>query len=295
MRPILKNNRVFRGHSLLELIRWAGKRLAGRSTARFRMLPDFIIIGAQRSGTTSLFNYLNQHPEIHPSFPKEIHYFSNHYHKGSNWYRSHFPLTINKKINVSYRKQNFITGEATPYYLNHPLAAERVFKLVPNVKLIVLLRNPVDRAYSHYQHQVKMGTENLPFDEAIDAEETRISGEVERIKQEKEYRSFNLQNYSYLSRGIYIYQLREWLEYFDRNQMLVMESERLFRNPSHVLKEIYDFLGVSDYELSIYKNYHHAQYQPMDPFLRQKLSDYFSPNNRKLFEYLDVNPFWNDS
>lgn len=228
MRLILRNSRLFRGHSLLELTRWAGQRLAGRSSGKLRMLPDFIIIGAQRSGTTSLFNYLGQHPEIYQSFPKETHYFSNHYQKGVGWYRSHFPLKVHKVIAESYLKRKFIAGEATPYYISHPLAPGRVHNLVPNVKLIVLLRNPVDRAYSHYHHQVKLGMEPLTFEEAIDAEEERISGEVERIKRDVQYRSFNLQNYSYLYRGVYIHQVRTWLEYFDREQFLVLESEVFF-------------------------------------------------------------------
>jgi hypothetical protein len=259
------------------------------------MLPDFILIGAQRSGTTSLFNYLCQHPEIHPAFPKEVHYFSNHYQKGVNWYRSHFPLMINKKINVSFHKRKFISGEATPYYLSHPLAAERVNELIPNVQLIVLLRNPVDRAYSHYHHQVKMGTELLTFTEAINAENERIHGEADKIKQDVKYRSYNLQNYSYLFRGIYLQHLKIWLDFFDREQLLVLESESLLNNQSQVLKQIYDFLGISNYQQKNYKIFHHSHYPPMDPDVHKYLSDYFSPYNRQLFEFLDMSPFWSDS
>jgi len=279
----------------LEISRWAVKRLAGRSTGKLRMLPDFIIIGAQRSGTTSLFNYLGQHPEIYHSFPKETHYFSNHYQKGTDWYRSHFPLKIHKEIKESYLKRKLISGEATPYYVSHPLAPERVHDLVPNVKLIVLLRNPVDRAYSHYYHQVKLGIEPLSFEDAIEAEAERISGEVEKIKQDNHYRSFYLQNYSYLYRGVYIHQLRDWLKYFDREQLMVLESEGFFGNPTQTLEQIYDFLGVSDFGLKNFKNYHHAQYPPMISEIRKKLSDYFFPYNRELFEYLGVDPFWENT
>lgn len=294
MRLQLDHKRNFQDHSPSELFYWGMKRIVGLSTGRFRILPDFILIGAQRSGTTSLFNYLSQHPEIHPSFPKEIHYFSNHYHKGEIWYRSHFPLRINIRKSTYHYKRNFITGEATPYYLIHPCAAERTSKCVPDVQLIVLLRNPVDRAYSHYHHQVKMGTEILPFKEAINMEDMRISGEIEKTKNDEKYRSLNLQNYSYLYRGIYFHHLQTWLRFFDREQLLILESEQFFNNPSRIIEQVYEFLGVSGYKLNGFRKYHHAQYPPMEPSLRKMLTDYFSPYNKQLFDYLNINPFWND-
>ncbi|MEJ2557594.1 MAG: sulfotransferase domain-containing protein, partial [Anaerolineae bacterium] len=127
-----------------------------RLITRFmRVLPDFLIIGAQKCGTDSLFRYLGGHPCIKLASSKEAHYFDLKFDKGINWYRSHFPLIPYKYSVKRLRKQDLITGEATPYYLFHPHAPGRAAAIVPHVKLIVLLRNPADRAYSHYNHEVK--------------------------------------------------------------------------------------------------------------------------------------------
>jgi|SRR5690242_3518862 len=121
------------------------------------ILPHFLIIGAQRCGTTSLFEYLARHPDVAPPSAKELHFFDSEYHKGDAWYRERFPSLRN----------GFITGEATPYYIFHPHTPTRVRDWNSKVKLIVLLRNPVDRAYSHYHHEVRLGTESLDFETAL--------------------------------------------------------------------------------------------------------------------------------
>lgn len=146
-------------------------------TAPLRLLPNFIIIGAQKGGTSSMFSYLKQHPQLQLPDIKEIHFFDNNYQKGSTWYKSHFPLIIVK---------NKLTGEASPYYLFHPHVPQRVIQLCPKVKLIVMLRNPADRAYSHYMMQNKRKIDPLPtFEEAIDAEESRLRDETLRLGNEK--------------------------------------------------------------------------------------------------------------
>ena len=112
---------------------------------RLRMLPDFVIIGAQKSGTSSLYDFVVQHPAILPAAKKELHYFSLGYKKGEYWYRLRFPIRASQKL---------LSGEASPIYLFYPMVPGRMKKLLPDVKLIVILRNPVDRAYSHY-HDTK--------------------------------------------------------------------------------------------------------------------------------------------
>src|SRR5579885_2674785 len=134
-------------------------------TSSIRLLPDFIIIGTQRGGTTSLYAYLGQHPQIAPAVIKEVHFFDNNYERGVGWYRTQFPFLIEKSIAKNIGQQNFITGEASPYYLFHPHVPERAAKVVPGAKLIVLLRNPIDRAYSHYYHEVELGHEKLSFEQ----------------------------------------------------------------------------------------------------------------------------------
>src|SRR5215208_8528317 len=127
----------------------------GKATAKLRPLPDFLILGAQKAGTTALYAYLRWHPQITgPSF-KEVSFFDRHYARGERWYRAHLPM-----------RRSSIVGEASPSYLFHPLAPERVAQMLPNARLVALLRNPVDRAFSHYQHEVALGREPLSFEAA---------------------------------------------------------------------------------------------------------------------------------
>src|SRR6266540_3594706 len=159
-------------------------------TSGFRGLPSVLIIGAQRSGTTSLFNYLTQHPDVLPPLGKEIHYFDFHYARGVDYYRGRFPY--------SHRLRNgALTLDATPYYLMHPLVPQRAARLLPDVKLIAVLRNPISRALSHYQHEVRGGREPLSFVEALDKEAERLAGEEERLREEPGYYSWNHHRYGY--------------------------------------------------------------------------------------------------
>src|SRR5690349_3699828 len=177
-------------------------------TSPRRLLPDFLIIGAQRGGTTSLYNYLQAHPNIHSASIKEVHFFDRKFQKGVHWYRAHFPMRLTKVYAGRFRHEGFVTGEASPAYLFHPQVPERIARLLPRVKLIVLLRNPVDRAYSQYYHTLQLGYETLTFEEAIAAEEERIAGEREKISQDEYYQSHAFKHQSYLSRGIYVDQLQ---------------------------------------------------------------------------------------
>jgi hypothetical protein len=287
--------RVLRERSVSEILDWGLQRNLGVLTGNLRLLPDFIVIGAQRAGTTSFFNYLCQHPEVHPSFPKEVHYFSNNFHKGLSWYRSHFPLTSEKKKVEQDGRYKFITGEATPYYLSHPLAAKRASQVVPDAFLIVLLRDPVERAYSHYHHEVRMGAESLSFEEAIDKEEQRLQGEVNKLVENERYRSFNHQHFSYLARGIYLDQIQMWREYFKPESMLILSSEKFYADPAKVIQQVTDLLGLSGWSLSDSKKYNSSPYPDMDARTRQRLVEFYRTYNKKLFEYLNMDLSWEHS
>ncbi len=256
-------------------------------TGPLRGLPSVLIIGAQRSGTTSLFNYLALHPRIIPPLGKEIHYFDFHYAQGIRYYRGRFPY--------SYRlRDGALTLEATPYYLIHPLVPERAARLLPQAKLIAVLRNPIDRAFSHYQHEVRGGREPLSFPEAIDKEPERLAGEEKRLRAEPGYYSWNHHRYSYTRRGLYLEQLRRWLEHFPRSQLLVLQSERLFRDPAATMAGVHAFLGLPEPRLDRYDdsfqqgNYIHAI--PTD--LRSRLARYFEPHNRELFRWMGEEFEW---
>jgi hypothetical protein len=280
-------SRVFRDRSIFELSEWALHRSFGLSTASLRALPDFIIIGAQRCGTTSLYKYICQHPDVYPSFPKEVHYFSNNFNKGTQWYRSHFPFIWHKK-KVENAKKKFFTGEATPYYLSHPHAARRASQVVPDALLIVLLRDPVRRAYSHYYHEVRMGVESLSFEDAIKAEEERLDQEMEKMVADEFYRSFNYQHYAYLTRGIYVDQIRIWMRYFVRGSILFLDSDELNSDPTKTFRKVTDFLGLRSCEQIDFKKYHASGYPPMNPKTREQLKKYFQRHNQNLNELIGI-------
>lgn len=275
-----------------DLISIGYRRIIGLSTGNLRLLPDFILIGAQRAGTTSLFNYLSQHPQVQPSVPKEVHYFSNFYHKGISWYRSHFPLARDKQNFSGSKKAMFITGEATPYYLSHPRAPQRAYQTVPNAQIVIILRNPIDRAYSHYHHEVRMGFEDLPFEKAIDKEGERLDHELENLIRDGNFRSFNYQHFSYLSRGHYLDQIVSWKKHFPSEQMLILNSEAFFEMPDKILQKLTDFLELPNLKLVSGKKYNATPYPEMQAATRERLSDYFKPHNQRLTESLGVDYGW---
>lgn len=287
-----RGKRVVKRHGIAFMLTWGAKRVAGLLTQSLRVLPDFIIIGAQRSGSTSLYKYLIQLPGILPGSMKEVHFFDAHYHKGVNWYRSFFPLAATMKNMANSTKGNVVTGEATPYYLFYPHAPERISETLPNVRLIAILRNPVERAFSHYHHEVHLGVEQLPFNEAIERERKEIPAETRKILENDRYRSFSHQNYSYLSRGRYIEQIELWRQYFPMENLLVLKSEDLFANPGRVLKQACDFMGVEYPYSSDFRVHNSLPYQDLEPETRVFLNEYYQPFNKKLYDFLGMNFNW---
>jgi hypothetical protein len=247
-------------------------------------MPNFLIIGCQRCGTTSLFNYIVEHPHILRPTRKEIHYFDLHYNQGVDWYRSHF--------HVSYLRKGFITGEASPYYIFHPHALRRIAETFSDVKLIVILRNPVDRAYSHYQHEVKLGVEDLNFKEALDSEYGRIKEEIDNMLIDEYLNSFNHRHFTYVSRGYYFEQIKRVYEYFSKDQTLIVENGELLKEPQKVLKSVFRFLDVSDWKLEIERKYNVGSYDEMDQILRQRLISIFKNPNEELYNLLDEDFGW---
>lgn len=255
-------------------------------TGPLRGLPSALLIGAQKSGTTSLFHYLLEHPDVLPSFGKEIHYFDLHYARGVRWYRGRFPFR-------HQLRRGALTFDATPYYLAHPLAPQRAAQLLPNTKLIAVLRNPVDRAFSHYQHEVRAGRETLSFAEAIEKESERLAGEEERLRADPGYYSFNHHHFSYTRRGLYVEQFRQWLQHFARSQLLVLQSERLFRDPAAATAAVQEFLGLRPFRAHSHKVFLQGKYdREMPPEVRKRLATYFEPYNRELYQWLGEEFDW---
>ena len=249
-----------------------------------RMRPDFLIVGGQRCGTTSLFNYILKHPHILRPIHKEIHYFDLNYGKSIGWYRSHFP--------ISYLRKGFITGEASPYYIFHPHALRRIAETLPDVKLIVILRNPVDRAYSHYQYEVKLGIENLNFKEALDSENKRIRREHEKMLMDEYMNGFNHRHFTYVSRGCYFEQIKRLYEYFPEDQVIIVENGALLKEPLKVLESVFRFLDVKDWKLKIERKYNVGSYGEMDENLRKRLISIFKSPNEELYNLLGEDFDW---
>ncbi|MFX1394603.1 MAG: sulfotransferase [Promethearchaeota archaeon] len=276
-----------------------------RWTGPLRLLPNFIIIGAQRSGTATLFQTLNRHPNFFRPIGRESNYFLLFYIYGRNkaWYKVFFPSVFYKYFIKYIRKRDFITGESTPYYLFHPLAPERIYKMLPNCKMIALLRNPVDRAYSQYIMNKRKGREKLSFEEVIETEKIRLEGVVDKILSDENYYSRKHQHYSYLLRGIYIDQIKNWHKYYPKEQLLIIKSEDLYNSPAVVLKRVLEFLNQPTKPINKIINkdnkkkihLHKEVYPKMKPETRKRLTEYFRPYNEALYKYLTVNFNWEDN
>ena len=269
------------------MLRFLKRKISAQLNGEFFLEPSFLIIGGQKCGTTSLYNYLIQHPNHMAASKKEIHFFSTNYDKGDEWYKSHFPRT-----KAFGNKTDVITGEATPYYIFHPHSPARVSKTLPHVKIIVMLRDPVERAFSHYKHHVKLKVEPLTFANAIKAEPERLMGELDKMVQDESYDSYNLQMYSYLARGVYVDQLKRWLDYYPKEQFLILQSEDFFRDPAGTFMKTLQFLGLPEFKLMSYKKFNASQVSSIDQSMREYLTNYFRPYNEDLYELLGSDFDW---
>jgi len=259
----------------------------GTATSAARPLPDALIIGAQKAGTTALYAYLRWHPQVLGPSWKEVNYFDRHYRRGERWYRGHFPNKLRLR-----RVRDPIVAEASTGYLFHPLGPERVKALIPRARLIALVRDPVDRAYSHYQHEVALGRERLSFEAAIDREDERMDGELERMLADPGYFSYAWWNYTYLARGRYAEQLQRWFEVFSREQLLIVPMDDLRDAPRETYARVLDHIGARPHELDDYPRIFSREYSDMSPETRSRLSEYYAEPNRRLYALLGRELEW---
>jgi hypothetical protein len=265
--------------------------ISGRSVARPPSVPgghrritapDFVIIGAQRGGTTSTHAYLSAHPRVTTAPTKEIHFLTDRHERGPAWYIGQFPKSL---------PNGSLTGEATPYALFHPLSPRRLHEIAPEAKLIVLLRNPVDRAYSHYLHERALGVEHLTFAEALDAEPARLAGEEQKLVDDLTYSSFAHKHASYVARGDYASQLERWFTWYPRESFLIIRSEDLYVRTNATFNRVTSFLGLPDAEVPL-AIYNRTTGPLLDPKLRQRLERHFAPASAALAELLGWDPAW---
>ncbi|MEH2236063.1 tetratricopeptide repeat-containing sulfotransferase family protein [Nostoc sp.] len=260
-----------------------------------KLPPSFIIPGFIRCGTTSLYSYLSTHPQVLPAIDKELLFFSNFFEQSIDYYLAHFPSISNST--------NYITGEATPIYINDSRIAKKIFALFPKIKFIILLRNPIDRAISSYYHQHQASCEYKLTQSSI----TETIGKIPTVIN----KWFNLLFYepsllleayqteyiNYLLLpdllgSLYIYYLKEWMTIFPREQFLILKSGDLFENSSATMKQVYSFLNLPDYQVPKYSNHNPGSYPPIPDNLRRQLVEFFHPYNQQLEEYLGMKFNW---
>jgi Sulfotransferase domain len=256
----------------------------GTLTADLRPPPDFLLIGTKRGGTTSLSRYLFAHPDVAPLFPrlaapKGVRYFDEHAERSERWYRSHFATVITRGSVYRPRK---LAGEATANYLFHPVGAERARRAAPDAKVLVLVRDPVERAWSHWREGTRSGSETLGFEDALAAEGDRLRSARERWGEDRgDLRDVGA-NLAYRAQGIYADLLPAWLERFG-DRVLVLVSEEMFADPAGAYGRVVEFLGLRPHDLGTYEaaNYR-TPGQSMDPRTRADLVAFFAEHSRRL-------------
>jgi len=260
-------------------------------TSSVRVLPNFFVIGPGRTGTTSLYHYLDQHPCITKSAYDELGYFDDNFHLGFNWYRSLFPTKFTQqKIESKYKK--FLTYDVTPGYIRRPWAARRISSYFPNTKLISVLRNPVDKTYSHYNMGVNGGNEKRSFEEVIKYDLKQLENFSDSYSKTSDDYFKNVIENSFVARGFYLEQLDIWFKLFPKKQILIIKSEDLANRTTEVVKDIFNFLMLPEYKIKNVSKHSVSDYSKMNSSTRKTLVEFFKPYNKKLYEFLDRDFGW---
>ncbi len=248
------------------------------ATADIRRLPDIVIVGTQRGGTTSLRRWLRRHPAA--TFAAgEVHYFDNNYELGPRWYRAQFPTQFERGKRI----------ESSPYMLFHPLAPARAAATLPRrTRFVVLLREPADRAMSHYRLERSLGRESMSFADALAAEDERLEGESEKVLLGERSRSH--QWFSYRARGRYVEQVARWQEAVGSERVKVVESERLYVDPD-VGIDLLAWLGLAAAAEPFPATNASPEPRPEDSAVLDHLRAQFESDNEALFELLGRR-FW---
>ncbi|UBU12419.1 sulfotransferase family protein [Nonomuraea gerenzanensis] len=270
-------------------------RATGRFTSGARVLPSFLITGAQRCGTTSLYRALAQHPLLlKPVLHKGVHYFDVAYWRGPAWYQAHFPLRVGAALlhhRYGTRAQAY---ESSPYYLFHPLAGERIAADLPGVKLIVLVRDPVARAVSAHAHELARGFETEShFEYAVELEAQRLAGAEERLRESPFALHHSHRHHAYLARGRYADQLDRLEPLIGRERILVLDSHRFFTEPESVYDRVLDFLGLPHLGYPVFER-HNGRAAPrrVPQVLGRALRDHFEAYDARLARWLGEEPSW---
>ncbi|MCH7231442.1 sulfotransferase [Glycomyces sp. L485] len=288
--------------SLRERVPTPVKAVVGHSTRTFglltsssRILPGLLVCGGQRCGTTSLYRALAQHPAIlKPVCHKGVHYFDTAYERGLAWYRAHFPTKAVARRIADHTGLAPVGFESSPYYLYHPLAARRFARDLPGVKVIVLVRDPVERAWSHHAHEVARDFDDIAdFEAAVEAEPGRLLGAEQRLRIDPAHYSFDHQHHAYVARGRYTDYLEPLAQAVGRDRVLVLDSGEFFTRPEDVFERVLRFLGLPWLgEFAFARHNARGRPSPMSPALRRRLTDHYEPYDARLAEWLGRTPSW---
>jgi len=279
---------IFRGHFSERFQRQLSLtkrdlRLTWRRLSGARKGPDIFVIGAQKAGTTSLHDYMSRHPQLLPPIVKEVHYFDQAYGKGIGWYNAHFPGADAARAIEDRIGAPTFAFDTTPYYLFHPHASERIRRYQPNARLIALLRDPVQRSWSHYRYEKMRGFEALEPEAAFAAEAVRVP-DPHHVYGDIAAARFMHQHYTYCARSEYDVQVERWLGIFPREQMLILRAEDLFSRPRETLARVWRFLGVAHFELDDYGSLNQGEYKKLPEGIAGWLGNRLAPSIARCVE-----------
>ena len=258
-------------------------------TGFIRVIPDFLVIGAKRCGTTSLYQHLPEHPCISKSPYDNMGFFNDNFHLGVNWYKSFFPTTFTRD-KIKSKFGGFLAFDVTTKYMEEESTANNVYQTKPNMKIIIILRNPVDRAYSQYHLNVREKVEKRSFEDVIEENMNKLDKESRERHEIKP--QFLAEKNNYLKKGLYAQQLRHWLKIFPRKNILIMSTEEFESNQQTIYNKIFEFLNISQFEIKNTEKMEKGNYTSMESKTRNLLLDYFRSYNNELFKLIDKKFDW---
>lgn len=253
-----------------------------------RMTPGYLVVGTKRGGSTSLADWIAEHPRVGPcGTGKGTHYFDIHHGRGRRWYDAQFP-----RVEEGYE----LTGESSPYYMFHPSAPAWIAAELASVKVIACLRDPVERAFSHHAYEVARGHETETFERALDLEPERLEGEADRLAADPTYPAHHWRYHAYLRRGHYAEQIATYQQLLGPSRVLVVQSETLFAFPDAQMQRVFDFLDLPAYDDPTRRALNAGRPRgAMSSATRARLEAYYRPLNAALYSLPGVDLRWDDS
>ena len=259
-----------------------------------RLLPTVMIVGFHKTATTSIHEYLIQHPNVIKPIRKEIGYFSVFFWRGEMWYKSHFP-TIFSKLIKNKKNENFVVLDSDPNCSYHPHSPNRIYQRLPDIKLIFILRNPIDRAWSDFNQDLNRNwISKISFEEKIKDDKADLDKMLNSLKYQKiqpDY--FKEMPRAYLSIGKYVNYIKKWFEYFPPEQILFLTTDELKSDLDTSLTKIFKFLNIPNQPIPNLEKRNMGKYKKMNLETRKKLIEYYRPFNLELETLLNKKFNWN--